>query len=305
MRIAFSTLSCPDWTWNRILECGPRFGYDGVELRLLERDTDLLNMPLFQPSQLEARRRELAAAGFQVCGLASSVRFDYPERRQRDEQIEIGRRFLDLAAALGASFVRVFGDAFPEHADAAAQERTIQQVVEGLGRLGEYAASLQQGVIIETHGDFSDSRVMRKTLSQIDSPAVGVLWDTHHPWRFYGEPLEETIERLKPWIRHTHWKDSVTRPAPRENDPQVQQAATQAHSLMSGHRHADYVLFGGGEFPAETCLHLLDGIGYGGWFSLEWEKMWHPELEDPEVALPLFPHKLRRLAQIVQNTPRP
>ncbi len=67
---------------------------------------------------------------------------------------------------------------------------------------------------------------------------------------------------------------------------------------MSGHRHADYVLFGGGEFPAEECLSLLERSGYDGWFSYEWENMWHPEIESPEVALPLFPAKLRRLAQI-------
>jgi hypothetical protein len=62
---------------------------------------------------------------------------------------------------------------------------------------------------------------------------------------------------------------------------------------MAGHRHADYVLFGGGEFPATECLGLLLDDGYDGWHSLEWEKMWHPELVDPEVALPLFPGKLR------------
>jgi hypothetical protein len=30
---------------------------------------------------------------------------------------------------------------------------------------------------------------------------------------------------------------------------------------------------------------LADG-GYQGWVSVEWEKRWHPEIEEPEVALP-------------------
>ena len=46
--------------------------------------------------------------------------------------------------------------------------------------------------------------------SRVASPAVGVLWDTHHPWRFLGEKIAETFERLRPWVRHTHFKDSVT-----------------------------------------------------------------------------------------------
>jgi len=102
----------------------------------------------------------------------------------------------------------------------------------------------------------------------------------------------------KAWVRHTHWKDSVTRPlaaAGSLTKPAANEASTAAHSLMSGHREADYVLFGGGEFPAEDCARLLKESGYGGWLSLEWEKMWHPQIEAPEVALPLFASKMRAL----------
>ena len=66
---------------------------------------------------------------------------------------------------------------------------------------------------------------------------------------------------------------------------------------MAGHQHADYVLFRGGEFPAIECMQLLLNDGYTRWHSLEWEKMWHPELLGPEIALPLFPPKLREVAQ--------
>jgi hypothetical protein len=33
-------------------------------------------------------------------------------------------------------------------------------------------------------------------------------------------------------------------------------------------------------------LDLLTAGGYQGWISVEWEKHWHPEIEDPELALP-------------------
>jgi len=136
-------------------------------------------------------------------------------------------------------------------------------------------------------------------MPRIHSPFVGILWDTHHPWKFFDEPLSQTWDRLRPWVWHTHWKDSVSRPAvpARESSTAHEQssAATAAHALMSGHREADYVLFGGGEFPAEECARLLKTSGYDGWLSLEWEKMWHPQLEVPEVALPLFANKMRAL----------
>lgn len=307
LRTSFSTLGCPDWSFQQVLENGSRAGYDGVEIRLLERQLDLLAHPALQPSELSTRRRELADSGFRVSGLGSSVNFHSPDTAERARLIEIGKRYLDLAVELGADFVRVFGDVLqplpgssvPVHEVSPEQRRTtLRQVVDGLQHLGEYSAQLGVSVIIETHGDFADSKLMVEVMQQITTLGVGVLWDTHHPWRFAGEPLRETMERLRPWIRSTHWKDSVTRPQHQTSQVGAS-AAHQAINLMSGHRPADYVLFGGGEFPAIECLRLLDSIGYDGWHSLEWEKMWHPEIEDTEIALPLFPKKIRELHRVV------
>jgi len=304
-RTAFSTLSCPDWSFQDLIRNGSVFGFDGVEIRLLQRETDLLSLLDFQPGQLEARRRELADASFQICGLSSSVQLQSPDKIERERQIETGRRHIELAAELGASFVRVFGDVLQptengsvpvEDVSPEQRGRTISLVAEGLNQLGELAEPLALEVLIETHGDFSNTFVMQETMQHVTSPAAGVLWDTHHPWRFFGEDVSASFERLRPWIRHTHWKDSVTRPqqiaaAADESDS----AATKAHNLMSGHRHADYVLFRGGEFPAQECMNLLKADGYSGWHCYEWEKMWHPEIESPEIALPLFPQNIREL----------
>lgn len=300
IRVAFSTLSCPDWSWNEILTLGPKYGYDGVEVRLLQRDTELLARPEFQPSQISTRRSELSSAGFEICGLASSVRFDYAEPNQLREQEEIGRRYLDVARELGASFVRVFGDVVPPESQPDDRRRMVEQIAAGLTRLGNYAQQLELEVLIETHGDFFDSRLLRELMQLVESPAVGVLWDTHHPWRFLGEDVHDTWQRLQPWVRHTHWKDSVTSRG-KTTTAEMEQAAALAHNLMSGHHHADYVLFGGGEFPAFECLRLLRQAGYAGWHCLEWEKMWHPEIEDAEVVVPLFPGKIRWLWDMAAN----
>ena len=308
-RLCFSTLACPDWSWNDILRFGPRFGYQGVEIRLLERETDLLMRPEFQPDVLEQRRAELNTAGFEVAGLGSSVRFDYLDADVRTRQVEIGRRYIDLAHQLHSRFVRVFGDVFTAGQKVHEREQVLAQIVEGLSALGQYAAPRGVLVLMETHGDFAASSWMQTVMERVNHPVVGVLWDTHHPWRFYNEPLAETFERLRPWIRHTHWKDSVA-DAAKEVDADAGSvlhvgsvrhvAAAKAHSLMSGHRPAHYVLFGDGEFPAAEAFRLLESAGYDGWYSLEWELAWHPELAEPLVALPDFPTKLVALAKTVR-----
>jgi sugar phosphate isomerase/epimerase len=92
-----------------------------------------------------------------------------------------------------------------------------------------------------------------------------VLWDVHHPFRFFSEPLADTYEKLKDRIRHVHLKNSVS-----TNDG-------VRYSLMSH-----------GVVPVDEVLRLLASGGYDGWIAFEWEKRWHPEIEEPEVALPDF-----------------
>jgi sugar phosphate isomerase/epimerase len=296
MKISFSTLACPDWTWSEIVGIGSANGYDGVEIRMIEGETDLLARPEFADDGMEANLAILELAGMRICGLASSVRFDHLERAEREEELGIGKLYVDLARRLGAGFVRVFGDVLPSESDPATRHAVLRNIAWGLDQLGEYSESQGGGVdvLIETHGDFADSQLLLELLMHVRHPKVGVLWDTHHPWRFHAEPVSETYKRLKSWIRHTHWKDSVTREAGALSEAAMA-AETRARSRMSGHRSAEYVLFGTGDFPARETAQLLVAGGYQGWFSLEWEKAWHPDLADPEVALPPFPSALRNL----------
>jgi hypothetical protein len=37
----------------------------------------------------------------------------------------------------------------------------------------------------------------------------------------------------------------------------------------------------------------LAGGGYRGYYCFEWEKAWHPEIDDPEVAFPHFAKVIR------------
>ncbi len=300
-KLSFSTLACPDWSWNDILRCGPEYGYQGVEVRLLERETNLLARPEFQPDQLSRRCAELDRAGFQVCGLASSVHLHDEDDALNAEHLRNGRAYLELAQALGAGFIRVFGDLLPPVEEPHRRRATMQRIADGLKHLGDAAAARNLQVLLETHGDFSATPPNLELMRLVDHPHVGILWDTHHPWRFHGEVIADSWRQLHPWTRHTHWKDSVLLTEQQPESAAAREAAALAGTLMGGHQHADYVLFGGGEFPARECLRVMLADGYPGWHSLEWEKMWHPDLAGPEVALPLFPIKFRELWQDIRR----
>ena len=304
LKVSFSTLACPDWSWADVIAFGPSYGYDGVEIRQLGGELDLLAVPELQEEHWPQRLEELITARFRVCGLASSIKFDGLAEDDLAQQLATGKGYLKMAHALGAQFVRVFGDVLPPPDQPEDRARTLDRVVAGLRELGQVAEEFNVPVLLETHGSFTSSAIAAEVMERVDHPQVGLVWDTHHAWRFDDEPLVETWDRIRPWVRHTHWKDSVTLHSGDAPD-RPESVASQAALPMGGHRHADYVLFRGGEFPAIECLQLLQSSGYSFWHSLEWEKLWHPELVGPEVALPLFPVKMRELLQLVNITNPP
>jgi sugar phosphate isomerase/epimerase len=52
-------------------------------------------------------------------------------------------------------------------------------------------------------------------------------------------------------------------------------------------------LLGEGDVPMQDILAKLRAAGYDGWIAVEWEKKWHPEIPDHEVALPQHAELLR------------
>jgi sugar phosphate isomerase/epimerase len=53
------------------------------------------------------------------------------------------------------------------------------------------------------------------------------------------------------------------------------------------------VLTGRGQVPVKRQVAALAGIGYTGSYSFEWEKVWHPDIEEPEIAFPDYARVMR------------
>src|SRR5437762_5214471 len=264
--LGFSTLGCPAWTWPQILDFAAAHGYVAVELRGLQATMDLSQVPEFAPGRLEEAKRQLAAHGLSVSDLGASAQLHEMHPAKRAAQLAEARRFIDLAQALGAPYVRVFGNNYVKDVPRADM---LAHIARGLRELGDYARPKGVTVLIESHGDFTDSPSLLEILRQADSPAVQLLWDAHHTFVSGKEQPEDTVRQLGRCIRHTHLKDSVP-------------AAT------GGGGDRRYVLTGTGEVPVRRQIEALAHSGYHGYYSFEWEKRWHPEIEEPEIAFTQF-----------------
>jgi sugar phosphate isomerase/epimerase len=254
--IGFSTLGCPGWDWYKILDFAKQNGFSAVELRGLQGTMDLPSRPEFAPERIEQSRKEVAVRGLRIACVSSSANMHDTDPQQHAAQLADARKFIDLAFALGVPYVRVFGNKIVGDRDAA-----VKNVAQSLRALGEYSRPKKVTVLIESHGDFTDSPTLRAVLEGAGSPDVALLWDAHHTFVSGKEDPEFTVSQLGNYIRHTHLKDSV----------------------QKGHE-VQYVLTGRGQVPVKRQVAALAGIGYTGSYSFEWEKVWHPDLEEPEIA---------------------
>jgi sugar phosphate isomerase/epimerase len=266
--ISFSTLGCPKWPWNRILEQASQMGYAAIELRGIEAQMDLTARPEFAGTRLAQSRKDLEAAGLRISDLGASARMHEADPAVRAAQLDEGRRFIDLAHRLDVPYVRVFGDKVPAGEP---KPSALARVADGLRLLGEHAKGSGVSVIIESHGDFTDSPTLLAILKAAAMPNVALLWDAHHTFVAGKEDPATTFKTLGAYVRHTHLKDS----RPEGSDVR-------------------YVLTGTGTVPVRDTVNVLARNGYRGYYSFEWEKTWHPEIEEPEVAFPHYAEVMRR-----------
>jgi sugar phosphate isomerase/epimerase len=260
--IAFSTLGCPAWEWKKILDFAVQHGFSAIELRGLQGNMDLPANPIFAPDRIAQTKNEIKAANLKIACVSSSANLYWDNADKRADDYSAARRFIDLASTLGAPYVRVFGGKAPEDKTAAPDDETKARVAEGLHELGEYAGPRNVTVILESHDHFTSSGTLRDVMHAAKSSHVGLLWDAHHTFATSNEDPEYTVQQLGLWIRHTHLKDSVGKGKDRK-----------------------YVLTGRGTVPITRQIKALQGIRYRGFYCFEWEKVWHPDLEDPEIAI--------------------
>jgi sugar phosphate isomerase/epimerase len=266
--IAFSTLGCPGWTWKQILETADRLGYAALELRGIAGEMDLPKVPELSGTRLAGTKKDLAALGIVVSDLGASTRMHEKDPATREKQLDEGRRFIDLAQAMEVRYVRMFGDRIPEGEP---KEDVMKRVVEGFQQMAAYARPAGVTVLIESHGDFTRSPDLEEILTRVGSPQFALLWDAHHSYVAGREQPKDTYAKLGKWVRHTHLKDSKPEGADRR-----------------------YTLVGKGEVPVKEQVRVLASSGYGGYYCFEWEKKWHPEIEEPEVA---FPHYAKAVGE--------
>ncbi len=257
--LAFSTLGCPDWSFQKITDFAAHHDYTGIEVRGIQRELDLTKCNEFSNQNISGTLAIMKDKNLWFVGLGSSANLHIADSTNRKKNLEEARRFIDLAQQINCPYIRVFPNNFPKEQD---KNATMDLIIKGLLELGDYAKGSNVSVLMETHGDLVQSEDLEKIMQSAEHAHTGLVWDAANMWTVTKEPPVHMYEKLKKYIRHAHIKDA---------------------RIVEG--KMQYTLLGQGEVPVFEAIDALSKGGYKGYYSFEWEKLWHPEIEEPEIAL--------------------
>ncbi len=278
MKISFSTLACPDYSWTEIYTMAKDLGFDGIEVRGLGDELDAVKARPFTAEKIDKTVAKLSKLGIEIPCLSCGACLKFTDKRQ--ENLSEISDYINLAAKLSTPYIRILGDLTP----APDGEVDDAFVALALKEAAKEAEEKNVTLLVETNGVYADTMRLRRLLDAVGSKAVGALWDMHHPYRYMNESGKDTVENLGSYIKFIHVKDSVI-----ENGNPI------------------YKLMGQGDMPLAEMFTALKEIGYDGYISLEWVKRWSKDLYSAGVVFPQFaeymkPYRTARVTALQTDT---
>ncbi len=259
MKLAFTTLGCPEWDLDTIISNAVENGYHGVDFRGYLGELNIFTFPEFS-TNIKETVRKFQDASLEIPCFSSSIQLFTASHEELGQYLHELRSYAQLCQHFNTPYIRFFGGTIMD----TEREQAIEIVVENLMEMLKMAEAFNVSLVIETHDDWTNCEHIAEIVERVNSDYLHVLWDVHHPFRTAGEDPVLTWNTLGKRIKYTHWKDSYIK---KETD-----------------RGYQLCLLGEGDVPLQQMLQLLVGKGYDGYFTLEWEKKWCPEIEEPEIA---------------------
>ncbi|RDJ22262.1 sugar phosphate isomerase/epimerase [Bosea caraganae] len=266
MRLLLHTMATPELDPVGALDLALELGLDGLDL-ICQAGYRCAIAPDAPIEAARALRGEADRRGLVIGALTPyEKRFNSPVESERDAAVASLRHAIDLADALGAGSVRVFGGA--EVADGE-WPVAVELLAGSIRRAASYAAERGIGLNIENHdGTMADTAWRTCEIwRRVGEKNVGIVYDPANLIRDGKEGFPESLELQADAVRLVHVKDYSFVPG-------TERRGTNEDSRRS-------VPAGEGDVPWEDIVTALLARGYDGDLTFEYEMRWVPEQLPP------------------------
>lgn len=263
LKLAFSTVACPDWTLEEVAERAEQYDFDGVELRTFgDGGAQFACEPaLTSDAKL---RRIFGSDGLEICSLGSSLRFDEPVWPPAplgyifgdfERPVKEAKPVVNLASAIGCPLVRVFGC---EGRPTESRKTLVKRVSERLELVCDHARNTGVSIVLENNGDFGRAEQVMEVIDKVNSPLLGCCYSLVGGMAS-GDDFHKAIDTLGSKLMLARVKD-----------------------LKDGRP----VELDEGDLPCREFVEALRRSDYSGWLVYEWDAAWIPDLKPAEEVLP-------------------
>jgi len=268
MKLAFSTVACPEWTLDRVASFGASGEFDGVELRSFGHGSTCMacDPALTASAKVRAMFEE---AGLATASIATGCRFDEPifppvigrAIADTDRSVREAKSALHMAAAMDVPFVRVF--AFEHRRGAGAGSERL--IVERLGMLADAARNTGVKVVLENGGSYPGAGDIARLIAEVDHPLLGAAYSPAAALTVAENPID-AVNLLADRLWMVKLKDL---------------------------RGGTPCPIGDGELNCAGLVRHLAKHAFSGWIVVEWDRLWMPDLAPPEAALAQAASRIR------------
>jgi sugar phosphate isomerase/epimerase len=221
-----------------------------AELGLDGADVSIAHIQSREPQYLESLRRQAESAGIPIVMLVTYSDFTHPDAKERARQIDGLKANIQVAAHLGATFLRVTaGQRHPETQRA----EGVDWAVKGLTACLDEAAAAGVTLAYENHTigygwtyfDFSQpADIFLEIVARTEGTGLRLLFDTANNLALNDDPLA-VLKRVQHRVAVIHVSD-------------IRRAG-----------HFEPVVLGTGVAPLEPIFQQLRDAGFDSWISVE------------------------------------
>lgn len=189
-----------DWDLNTLLANCEATGFEAVELRTTHAHGVELTLDASARRQVRARFED---SPVRLWGLGTTCEYDSPDAATVQRNVEETRRWIELAADVGAAGVKVRPNRLHEDVP---PEQTCQQIGEALQSLGPEAEAAGVELWLEVHGSGTQHPArIHDILAVATHPAVGACWNSNfNEHEVQHGSIEQSFSLLAGGIRSCH-----------------------------------------------------------------------------------------------------
>ncbi|HBQ64205.1 MAG TPA: hypothetical protein DD727_04635 [Clostridiales bacterium] len=199
MKLSFTTYQIgKNLDLDALLEMASASGCTGIEFRLESKDHGVEIS--CTEEERKVIRKKIEDKYLEVAGIGTGFRFQFTDPEERKTHIEGAKQACKLAYDLGCSRIRVFGNKIPEGVNA---QDCSAWVAQSLAEVADYALPLGVDVLLEMHGHFNYWGYALPVIKMANRQNIGILYNCDDRDLVAGS-VQETYERIAPYIRHIH-----------------------------------------------------------------------------------------------------